>query len=121
MYILGTGILQDIVESGAKGSVAHISRYIQLQNEQEPSDILIDARETFDKFVCANAQMKMCGRQQSGSNSIYQNVFLLNGTLFCNETVLVENIFSVPFASMLLFRPNVIRHSILEYMDEIGM
>jgi hypothetical protein len=117
----GDGILESVVKSGAKGTGSHIEQYKQLMRGQTIDDILADAITTFNKMVQANHDMKVCGRQHSGSNHIYQNVVLCDKILYCQDMVLVEDIWSCALSSFLLYRPNVVRHAVYEFLDSKQM
>jgi hypothetical protein len=115
--ISGVGIMDDVVKSGAKGTATHIEQYKKLLGGQSINAILNDSISTFNKYVKANHEMKVCGRQQSGSNHIYQNVYMAHKVLFCQDTAIVSDVFECELSSCLLFRPNVVEFAILNHID----
>lgn len=112
----GTGIFEDIVNSGAKGSQSHIDMYRKKLNSINEEEVLSDAVKTFNKYVSSNREMQKVGRQTAGSLHIYQNLILLNGSLQMNGTTILDNFFDISPTSIYLFRPNVIKYHIRTFL-----
>lgn len=115
----GVGIMEEIVASGAKGTNMHIEEFQRLLGGQEINALMADSMKSFDKFVQSNYEMKVCGRQQSGSNHIYQNVYLTNRTLYSQDVAIVDDIFESALSSLILFRPAVVRHEIYQFISNL--
>jgi hypothetical protein len=114
--VSASGIFQDIVKSGAKGSQAHIDAYLKNLVSRDETELLSEAKMTFDKYVTSNREMQKVGRQTSGSLHIYQNVILMNGALQMNSATLVKDIFDVSLSSVFLYRPNAINYHIDQFL-----
>jgi hypothetical protein len=114
----GSGIFEDIVDSGAKGSHAHLEVYRKNLLSRDLSDILSESKQTFDKYVTSNREMQRVGRQTLGSLHIYQNVYLINNSLKMNGSMIVENIFDISLTSVFFYRPNMINYHIDMFLQE---
>lgn len=117
--LTGTGIFDDIVKSGAKGSQAHIDVYLKNLKGRDEAELISESKVTFNKYVTSNREMQKVGRQTSGSLHIYQNVILLNGSLQMNGVTLVDNIFDISLSSIFLYRPNTINYHIDQFLLHI--
>jgi hypothetical protein len=131
-----SGVLTRVVTSGAKGSDAHLRVYREQLIKKSDEEILDTAKKTFNKYVQSNHEMKLCGRQHSGSLHIYQNglypssvnvffnnifilVYVCDDSLFFNDTLLVSDIFAIPLTSIFLFNPLAVKYAITNYLHEI--
>lgn len=119
--VSGSGIFEDIVKSGAKGSQAHIDAYRKNLMTRNEAELVREAKVTFDKYVTSNREMQKVGRQTSGSLHVYQNVVLINGTLQMNGATLVENIFDISLPSIFLYRPNTINYHVDQFLEQHSM
>lgn len=117
--LTGTGIFEEIVNSGAKGSQAHIEVYKKNLMVRDDAELVAEAKITFDKYVTSNRDMQRVGRQTSGSLHIYQNVILLNGALQMNGVTLVDNIFDISLSSIFIYRPNTINYHVDQFLKNV--
>ncbi|MCJ7482405.1 MAG: hypothetical protein MUO31_05505 [Thermodesulfovibrionales bacterium] len=106
--LTGGGLLQATVDSQAKGSAAHIEKYLQNLVGISDSDMFLEATQTFNKFVMSNSEMKICGHQLFIMLHIYQNVTLMCNSIYMNDTIIAHDIDNNEFFSVFLYRPSVV-------------
>jgi hypothetical protein len=106
--LLGTGVVQDVVDSGAKGSQAHIDVYLEGQRKRCMKKIFKEGVANFNKYVASNVKMKIVGRQQFGLLHIYQDVVLVNNEIKINEIKLFD-VTNSTLLSQFIIAPDVVR------------
>lgn len=111
--LTGNGILKEIIDSGAKGTEAHMELYLNGFKAPKTKDFIEKAVLNFNKYVASNGQMKIAGRKQFCLLHVYQNVFLQNNNIYVGDKILFSSVFDCPLYSILLYNSSVVEYNII--------
>lgn len=108
----GCGILNEVIESGAKGTKAHMELYLDGFIQSKEDSFITKAITNFNKYVSSNGQMKIAGRKQFCLLHVYQNVYLQNENIYVSDKILFSKVFNCPLYSILLYNSIVVEYNL---------
>lgn len=114
-----SGIIQAVIDSGAKGSNVHREIYLKGLQKINLENLYNDTVINFDKYVTSNVQMKIAGRQQFSLLHVYQNIYLAMGNIYLNDTPIMLNVFENPLFSIFLYNPLVVKYHFKNLLNGI--
>ncbi|KAG8148349.1 uncharacterized LOC118064850 [Chelonus insularis] len=94
--INGTGILLDVIKSGAKGSLEHIKMFtnvLQEHTEIGKKNYICNLQQSFNNYVNASKSISLLGQQLFILLSVFQPLYLLSNDIYIkNNTRIIKNV-----------------------------
>lgn len=116
--ITGEGIIKNVVQSGAKGSVVHIQKYVQkLFNQTELEEKQLS--DGFNHKITSSLNMEKEGRRQFNLLYLLNSMVYFQDSLYINNKKIAENIdHSIPMAGI-FYNTTAVNYLFDSFMSDI--
>lgn len=108
--INATGAMEDVVQSGAKGSKTHLDAYLDLLNGNDYDKFMENSEKKFDELVKSSFEMSKEGARHFtllyGLNSIEHNL----NTFRLNGKIIINNVNSATFMGQNYYNEDSVRY-----------